>query len=977
MARHRKSRPIKRRKGTTRGERQVVDRAEIGRYAAEVVPRRGERPRKEEERHEGEGIRRRAAWLQAVLGTDDRDRIVHEIVRYRTAKPRMLGLPRVAADAGRALGKSGFDAWGPPEAKLRLGKAENPAKTASWGHTGVFVSLTTSRPFTSASIRFALPERNTRHLHAGSIVVVRWDEAAERFRVLPQSGYDEAAGFAFARVSQPGIYTASGLPSDPRLFTALRLFADARPWLRGDRKLAAHFTDRICQLILCADPLLNLGRDEGLLDSLGLEGGDLRGGFGGLGGDGGYGGNICEQCLGMGGGIGDLVEIDILDAIDVAGLAIIPEIKIPPWWPRPCPSWESMGPPNVTGRVGVLAIHPVDGNTLYAGTTGGGVWRTTTGGSMWVPLMHNELSLAIGGLGIAANNPSVLYAATGEWTSGIGTPTDPVTSGVGVYRTSNGGADWDLCAPISSARCAAVAVDPTNSARLFVAGEFGLHRSRDGGATWDIPPGRTSGVFDGEVSDVVIDPNDIDRLYIGVHRDGIYRTTDGGASWTRLQTGIPTGAIADSPKIALGRNGAHGTQFVAIKMAEHVYTSIDGGNTFTQRADVGGPIWYFAWTNVIAVDPTNEGILFAGAVSLFRSTNGGATWAFSGGPHSDNQGIVFDPANHNHVYVATDGGIWASNNNGVAWTFQSGGLVATHFYNMAVSDTPALRYAGAVQDDDGFAYTGTPDWVALGLGEGGYLEYDPKNANVLYHDPWFTNLSKSTTGGSPWGFVNLGIDTDLRYGEPLAIARGNTNLLLALQNASAVVRSTNGGTTFANVLTPQPPASLSSVRFAPSDDQWAYAGSNDGRIWFSRDSGSTWAELNTTALPNALIQNICPAPSDPRRIYVAFAGTGIRHLYRGDVDQVGNVAWHDVSGVLPAVSLPDLPLTGLALHPTLDEVLFVTTLLGVLRSVDGGDSWAPFDEGLPNAFVSDIDLRTYDRSLWVSTLGRGIYRRYI
>jgi hypothetical protein len=135
--------------------------------------------------------------------------------------------------------------------------------------------------------------------------------------------------------------------------------------------------------------------------------------------------------------------------------------------------------------------------------------------------------------------------------------------------------------------------------------------------------------------------------------------------------------------------------------------------------------------------------------------------------------------------------------------------------------------------------------------------------------------------------------------------------------------------------------------------------------------------LDTTALPDAKIQTIAVDRNNPLRIFVAFAGSGIRHLFRGDIDVAGNAAWFDVSGLLPAVSLPDLPLTGLVLHPSLDEVIYVSTLLGVLRSIDGGDSWAPYDEGLPNAFVSDLDLRESPRSLFASTMGRGIYRRYI
>ncbi|HEX8905631.1 MAG TPA: hypothetical protein VF771_12345, partial [Longimicrobiaceae bacterium] len=542
--------------------------------------------------------------------------------------------------------------------------------------------------------------------------------------------------------------------------------------------------------------------------------------------------NVCDHCLG--GGF-NIPEVDLVDLVDWPGVAKL-DLPLRLVFPRPCPRWTSLGPVNVTGRIGVLAIHPTDGNTLYAGATGGGVWKTSTGGTNWSARMSEELSLAIGGLGIAASDPDVLYAATGEWTAGIGAPVDPVTTGVGVYRSANAGVDWDLCAPIPSNTCSSVAVDPTNANRVFVGGNLALHRSTNGGASWDVPVGKVHGVFDGEISDVVMAHDDPNRLYIGVHRAGVYRTTDGGATWTPLATGIDTGMVADSPKISLGRAGVHGSSFVAVKMGERVYTSIDGGTTFTRQADVGGPIWYFAWTNVIAVDPTNESVLLAGAVSLYRSTDGGATWSYSGaGVHSDNQGIVFDPANHNHVYVATDGGIWRSTDNGVTWAFTSGGLVATHFYNMSVSQTPTLRYGGAIQDDSGYAYTGVAEWTSLGLGEGGYLEYDPNNENVLYHDTWFSGLLKSTNGGATWS--NLGFNTDLWYGEPLAIARTSSNRLLAIMSGTTLRRSTDGGATWANVLAPAG-VSFTAVRFAPSDDNHAYAGSNDGRVWHSADGGA-------------------------------------------------------------------------------------------------------------------------------------------
>ena len=236
------------------------------------------------------------------------------------------------------------------------------------------------------------------------------------------------------------------------------------------------------------------------------------------------------------------------------------------------------------------------------------------------------------------------------------------------------------------------------------------------------------------------------------------------------------------------------------------------------------------------------------------------------------QSIVYDPGNHNHVYVANDGGVWQSTDNGVTWAFASSGLVATHLYVMSVSQTPTLRYAASVQDDDGNHYKGAPDWSSLAAGEGGYVEYDPNDHLVMYHDTWFRQLRKTTNGGNTW--TTLGIETDTNYAEPLAIGWNNSNFLLALKQGGIVARSTNGGNSWTDVLSPG--VTLTAVKFSFLTDAIAYVGSTNGRIWITTDNGINWHELDTTVLPNARIQTIAVDWHHPRRLYTAFAGTGIR-----------------------------------------------------------------------------------------------------
>lgn len=195
--------------------------------------------------------------------------------------------------------------------------------------------------------------------------------------------------------------------------------------------------------------------------------------------------------------------------------------------------------------------------------------------------MSQEPSLAIGGLGLAASAPDVLYAATGEWTAAVGWGADPMVNGAGVFRTVNGGDSWDPCGPIDSLLCAAVAVDPTNESRVFVAGDAGLHHSTNGGETW-------ATLFEGTISDVVVDPADVQRVYFGVHKDGLYvwdeRQSWDGQHWHRLEDHVAVGDAAIAPKIALGRLGTHGSRFVAVKMGSRISTST--AKTVTLRGSI-------------------------------------------------------------------------------------------------------------------------------------------------------------------------------------------------------------------------------------------------------------------------------------------------------------------------------------------------------------------------------------------------------
>jgi photosystem II stability/assembly factor-like uncharacterized protein len=527
--------------------------------------------------------------------------------------------------------------------------------------------------------------------------------------------------------------------------------------------------------------------------------------------------------------------------------------------------WQSIGPDNVPGRIGALGISHQDSRVLYAGSAAGGVYKTVDGGASWDALWSHQESLAVGGLAVAPSNHDVVYVATGEWEDNVSTTRYHHFPGVGVYHTRDGGRTWTL-SPIRSTWTAAVAVDPVDPDRVLVAGDRSLHRSRDGGRSWDTTEGNADGVFTGTISDVALDPDDPRLVYIGVHRSGVWRSTDGGDLWTPLA--LPDTVAADliSPKLALaGQPGR--PPFVALLTNGVVFTSRDGGDTFLRQDPVQPPLFpgdppksYAAWCTSIAVDPTDPDVLLVGHVSLWRSSRGGRNWTLvgvDGDPptegHHDQQAIVFDPRDHAHLFVATDGGVFESRDNGRRWSARSRGLVTAQCYTVTVSRTAPLRIGITTQDNRVYQSDGSPRFEIRVKDEGGWIEYDPTDARVLYVDTRNTPLSKSTNGGDTW--TPLGLESDATIREALAIARPDAGSLLLVDRAGQVHRSNNGGASWRVTLAPAG-VMIGGVEYAPDDAQVAYAVSTDGRVWWSENGGDTWRELDRGPLPERPVNDI-------------------------------------------------------------------------------------------------------------------------
>lgn len=632
------------------------------------------------------------------------------------------------------------------------------------------------------------------------------------------------------------------------------------------------------------------------------------------------------------------------------------------------PQWRSKGPQNVTGRIAGLAVGRTDNRTVLAGASGGGVWKTSDQGKFWTPLMWLEDCLTVGALAMAKGNPNTIYVATGEWTGGIGVGTDPVLSGVGIMRSTNAGTSWDLCAPISSHYTSSLVISEQDEKYILVGGDQGVHKSLDGGRSWEPGLGGADAVLAGAISDVVMDPFDSGKLYAAVDRLGFFRSNDAGKTWHTLKNGLPDGYDVEGPKLSIGRQGKHKSNFLLAKTRDLVFASKDGGALFQQIADLGDKIYFYSWCNLVSAHPFEEDLIIAGSNNLYRSLDAGKSWGRVGGygttVHPDQQALEWT-SDGSQCFLANDGGVWHSTDKGGSWSFCSNGLVGSHFYVMSTAQSNSVRIAGSIQDDDGYVSSGSAAhfWNPLGRGEGGYVEIDPTNRNRIYHDTWFKGLARSEDGGKSWRELN--VETDSGLAEPLAIKPNQSSVLVAIDALGTIIRSSNYGDTWKSVLVG--PSRLRSASFSRVDASRVIAAGDDSAMFLSDDAGATWRPILTSGMPKGNITAVGLSTADRDTILASMTLAGEPRMFRGIKLASGVPLWEELSS-----GLPKLPVIAVASFGTAPR-WFCACVLGVYEWLEGSKSWHAFNYGLPAVAISDIDVNHSANLLYVSTLGMGVF----
>ncbi|MEO1574514.1 MAG: hypothetical protein AAFU65_06090, partial [Pseudomonadota bacterium] len=672
------------------------------------------------------------------------------------------------------------------------------------------------------------------------------------------------------------------------------------------------------------------------------------------------------------------------------------------------PAWEFLGPVNIGGRVLDIAVDPVLDDTLFAAAASGGVWRSDDAGNEFYSVWPAQNEQPIGAL--AMSSTGVLYAGTGESGPGGGSPT---FGNGGVYKSTDRGTTWTNIGLASSERISRVAIDPGNESRIFVAatgplyssgGERGLYRSIDSGATWDLVlPGDndTTGA-----SDILIDPNAPDRMFAvmwdhireparrryGGEGSGIFRSVDGGDTWTRLAGGLP-GIDPDIGRIAIGMAPSNGNRLYAIYLNTigfftGMYTSADAGETWTlmpANTDVSNSQSVFGWWfSRIWVDPVDENNVFVAGVPLVRSDDAGATWVPDFSLHVDHHALAWDSKVPGRVYSGNDGGVYRSDMNGLpdTWTFASV-QPFTQFYTVEVDERAPERIMGGTQDNRclrNFAMGAPADFNVWACGDGLEMLINPLDGDLLYGCSQYGNCVRSLDGGET--NVPIGATTSSRRGWQTPLIFDPNDPSVMYYAGDQVNRSTDGGDTwtaissdltggdpFPSPIDIYPYGTVTALAVARTNPNKIYAGTDDGRIWFTDDLGVTWTQSTDSGLPDRWVTDIVVDEFDAEMAYVSFSG----FKYDDNTPYVlrttnGGLGWFNITGTLPQAPVNTLVLRG-------NGDLYAGTDQGVFWTDTGGFIWQSLSGfSLPNVPVTDLRLHEPSRSLLAATFGRGLYR---
>ena len=715
--------------------------------------------------------------------------------------------------------------------------------------------------------------------------------------------------------------------------------------------------------------------------------------------------------------------------------------------------WQFIGPTNISGRVTDVAVVAPKGKnyTIYVATASGGVWKTENEGTTWAPIFENQVSAAIGDIALAPSDQNTIWVGTGEHNIFRSSQ-----AGIGVFKSTDGGKVWSHMGLADTNTIARIVVHPTNPAIVYVAAgghewtknaDRGVYKTVDGGKTWEkvLYVNDETGAYD-----LIMDPRSSDTLYAATWQrtrrkwndprteaahtgSGIWKTTDGGKTWTAINTGLPEAgrrgrigidlcltkpnvlyALVDNYEISREPTpqeitDSYGVPSSGFIKGATVYRSDDGGAAWTQTSGLtpqqkslmerhsGTYGWVFGQ---IRVDPNDPNITYMMGVPFSVSTDGGKTFARLPGPGADHHALWIDPDNSNYLLKGFDQGVAVSYDKGKSWKYFQDVIPVSQFFNINYDMGTPFKVYGSMQDHGSFR---APVDLSRGRdripaqkfenapgGEGSNHAIDPTNPDIVYSAGFYGAISRAEYDkpgeypGYPFTKELLPVlyenEPPLRgqWLAPFVLSTHNPNILY--HGMQYVFRSLDRGDTWDKIspdLTTNDPATRGDIRYqtlftiseSPIKYGLIYAGTDDGRLWITKDGGKAWQETTAGLAPGKWMSRVVASAYNLGTVYLTQNGK------RDDdfTPYVWKSADYGKTWTSIAAGIPVGPVNVIREDPVNENILYVGTDMGAYVTTDGGKTWMALGGNLATVYVHDLIIHPRDNVIVIATHGRGMW----
>lgn len=660
---------------------------------------------------------------------------------------------------------------------------------------------------------------------------------------------------------------------------------------------------------------------------------------------------------------------------------------------NPVANWENIGPSPLSTTIGTgyggrmisLAFDPIDPNIIYAGAAEGGLWKSTNGGLMWHPMTDQLPAVGVSSVIINPKNPDVLLIGTGEGKSYFTFSIYSLKPGIGVFKSYDGGTTWQRTS-FNQSQLEGVATydmvwDTQDSSKVYLAASNGLWVSRNAGNTWQRK-------LTHRMTSIDLKPDEPNILVAAAEGVGLYRSTDGGDSWS-LNNSLPTGNNFGNSVLSVCRDFPNFMLLSAADFNGHVlglYKSSDGGETWTNlnRPDCylcsqrGVPLgWY---VNIATVSPTDTNKIVIGGTPLYISNDGGTNWTprsidfitQSNVPYVDQHGAVFSPFDSENIFIVNDGGITQTTDGGVTWRQRNRGIATGQFYSIAISPRDTNFVIGGFQDH-GFQrsmdVSNNQIWTKWAGSDGVRVLIDHQNEDIIYGEYINGTKIRSTNRGTNIVSINNGISGGYTIIAPF-IMHPEDSRTLYTATLNQIYKTTNGGSSWQAKSTINFCKHIAISSANPQQlyaSAWPFNNTTTSEFWQSSDGGESWQQ--TTSAPGWRVLDIEADPRQENIVYAVRSGLtpGEPHVLKSS--DYG-ATWLDITN-----NLPDVGVNALTINPFNNQHIYLATDFGVYATITGGEEWFEFNtHHLPLAYSFDLQFNPTDTTVVLGTMGRSAWR---